>query len=693
MRAVTLLALLCGEGCGAWRLVTALLSQSAKRGVLAALHTLRASLKPASTTRSEKRPNPDTAMKKVLLFALAACFTHAAFAQASFEWRAYGGDAGGRRFSPLKEITRENVARLARAWTYHTGEIDPAVKQGRDGFAFQCTPLVVGGVMYLSTPLGRVVALDAETGKELWVHDPRLDLKRVPNYPRSRGVAYWESRSRGGAEKRVFFGTNDGRLIALDAATGRPCAGFGAGGAVDLRAGVADDFKDEKYMVTSPPAVFKDLVIVGGARLPENTPQGPRGDVRAFDARTGELVWTFHTIPRPGEFGYDTWPDGAGKNRTGVNAWGPLSVDEGRGLLFVPLGAPAYDHYGGDRKGANLFANCVVALDAATGRRRWHYQVVHHDIWDYDIPAQPALITVRRGGRSVPAVAVLTKSGFVFVFDRVTGRPLIEIKEQPVPRSAVPGEESWPTQPMPVGPPQLVRNKITRDEITNVTPESRKYCLALFDTLEHPGGAYQPFGTKPTLRFPGTLGGATWSGASFDPATGLLYTNVNELGTYGRVAPPNEPRAAWPKRFWDANEWPCQQPPWGKLVAVDVNTGRIRWDVPLGVVEELAAKGVTNTGAPNLGGSIVTAGGLVFIGGSNDKRFRAFDAATGKVLWEAKLEGSGHATPVSYRGRKSGRQFVVIAAGGGGYLSRHSADAVVAFALPAPAESGRRARR
>jgi glucose dehydrogenase len=632
-------------------------------------------------------------MKKVLLFALAACFTPAAFAQASLEWRAYGGDAGGQRFSPLKEITRENVARLERAWTYHTGEIDPAVKQGKDGFAFQCTPLVVDGVMYLSTPLNRVVALDAETGRELWKHDPQLDLKKVPNYPRSRGVAYWESRARGGVLKRIFFGTNDGRLIALDAATGGACVDFGANGEVDLRVGVADAFQDEKYMVTSPPAVFKDLVIVGGARLPENVPQGPSGDVRAFDARTGKLVWTFHTIPRPGEFGYETWPAGAGKNRTGVNAWGPLSVDEARGLLFVPLGAPAYDHFGGDRRGQNLFANCIVALDAATGRRRWHYQVVHHDIWDYDIPAQPALITVKRNGRSIPAVAVLTKSGFLFVFDRVTGRPLVEIKERPVPQSTVPGEESWPTQPMPAGPPQLVRNRITRDEITNATPESRKYCLALFDTLEHPGGAYQPFGTKPTLRFPGTLGGATWSGASFDPASGLLYTNVNELGTYGRVAPPGEPRAAWPKRFWDENQWPCQQPPWGKLVAVDVNSGRLTWDVPLGVVEELAAKGVTGTGAPNLGGSIVTAGGLVFIGGSNDKRFRAFDAATGRVLWEAKLEGSGHATPVTYRGRRAGRQFVVIAAGGGGYLSRHSADAVVAFALPAPAEGSRRARR
>jgi glucose dehydrogenase len=619
--------------------------------------------------------------RPLLLLFIAACAAPRAFAQG--EWRAYGGDAGGQRSSPLKEITRENVARLARAWTYHTGEIDADVRPGKDGFAFQCTPIVVGGVMYLSTPLNRVIALDAETGKELWFHDPKLDLKKVPNYARSRGVAYWEGRAaRGFAARRVFFGTNDGRLIALDAATGGRCADFGANGEIDLRVGVADNFQDEKYMVTSPPAVFRDLVILGGARLPENTPQGPSGDVRAFDARTGKLVWTFHTIPRPGEFGYETWPAGAGKNRTGVNAWGALSVDDARGLLFVPLGAPAYDHFGGDRKGQNLFANCIVALDAATGKRKWHYQVVHHDIWDYDIPAQPNLITVRRNGRDVPAVAVLTKSGFVFVFDRVTGKPLFEIKEQPVLKSEVPGEESWPTQPIPVAPPQLVRNRITRDEITNATPESREYCLALFDTLAHPGGAYQPFGVKPTLRFPGTLGGATWSGASFDQSSGLLFVSVNELGTYGRVAPPGEARAPWPKRFWDANEWPCHAPPWGKLMAVDLNGGGIKWSVPLGEVEELAKRGVKNTGTPNLGGSIVTAGGLVFIAGSNDKRFRAFDAATGKVLWEAQLEGSGHATPMTFQGRKSGRQFVVIAAGGGGYLSRHSADAVVAFALP-----------
>jgi quinate dehydrogenase (quinone) len=597
------------------------------------------------------------------------------------EWPSHGHDPGGQRFSPLAQITRDNVARLERAWTYHTGEIDPTVAIGRNGFAFQCTPLVVDGVLYLITPSYRVVALDAETGRERWRFDPRLALEPGGDYPRSRGVAYWEGDApRGRARQRILFGTGDGRLIALDARTGRPCPDFGRSGEVDLKAGLTDRWPDALYMVTAPPAVYGNLAMVG-ARIGEWPGQGVSGDVRAFDVRTGALAWRFHTVPRPGEFGNDTWEGESWKDRSGVNAWATISVDKERGLAFLPLGAPAHDFYGGDRKGENLFANSVVAVEAATGRRVWHYQTIHHDLWDRDIPAQPVLLTVRRAGRRVPAVAVMNKAGSIFILDRATGRPLLPVEERPVPPSRVPGEQAWPTQPVPLLPPPLVRHAITRDELTEVTPESRRFCTELFDTL-HNAGPWEPFGVEPTLRFPGLLGGATWSGGSFDPRSGLLYVNLNELGAVGWVAPPGAPRAPWPRRFWDHREWPCQKPPWGTLNAIDAGSGEVRWRVPLGFVEELAARGIDDTGAPSLGGSIVTAGGLVFIGGSNDRRFRAFDAATGKLLWTAALEGSGHATPITYRGRRSGRQFVVIAAGGGGYLSRHSADALVAFALP-----------
>ncbi len=610
----------------------------------------------------------------------------ATLAQAQ-EWHYTSGDAGGTKYSELKQIDRGNVRKLRPAWIFHTGDVSDGTKW-RTRSAFEATPLVVRGVMYVTTPFSRVIALDPETGRELWSFDPRLDRTESANLFINRGAAWWSD----GRNNRIFLGTLDGRLFSLVAETGKPDESFGASGWVDLRQGVAGDFPNQRIGMTSPPLVYKNLVICGSL-VPDGEPRGPSGDVRAYDARSGKLVWTFHTVPRGDEFGADTWPEGAREKRGGLNAWAPLSVDQGRGILFIPLTSPATDYYGGDRKGNDLFGNSLVAVDAASGKRLWHFQTVHHDTWDYDLPAQPVLVQVHKGGKTIDAVVQVTKTGFTFIFDRVTGEPVFPIEEAPVPASQTPGEQSSPTQPRPVKPPPYLRQGMTVDELTNVTPESRAYCAQLIQGAVF-GKIFTPIGLRPTVLFPGTNGGANWGGASYDPQTHTIYVNSMDVGMmYHMVARPADAEIPYRQRgsgspnsrFWDPDLLPCQQPPWGALTAIDLDQGSFRWRSVLGVVDKLIARGLPPTGAPNLGGSLTTAGGLVFIGATNDSRFRAFDKDTGKQLWVTKLPASAHASPMTFRGEKSGRQYIVVAAGGGNKYNEMFSDSLIAFALPTDA--------
>lgn len=615
----------------------------------------------------------------VLLFACTLTFGQVSAAPAQ-EWHAYGHDPGGMRFSPLQQINRSNVQRLQRAWTYELA------RTPNSGIVpFETTPLMVNDVLYFATPTGRAIALDAETGKRLWFFDPFRGAGAYARPVVNRGVAYWEGTSRvtcsgagHGEDSRIFYVAPHARLFALDAATGVPCKNFGSGGGIDLRVGVASEWPKSQYEVTSPPAIYKNLVITG-SEVQEYPSKGPSGAVRAFDVRTGKLVWTFNTVPKPGEAGHETWEGDSWKGRSGVNAWGPLSIDAEHGLLFMGIGAPSYDFYGADRKGKDLFSDSLVTLYAATGKLAWYYQTVHHDLWDIDLPSQPALVTLHHKGQEIPAVVVLSKTGFVFVFNRLTGKPLFPIEERPVPQSHLPGEATWPTQPFPPKSLRLSRISVTREDITTVTPESRKYCLETFGSIL-PGQVFNPWGLKLSLEMPGTLGGSNWWGASFDPSTGYLFANVNELGAVGEMSrqPAGYPEAyergsRWGAyaRFWDDHHNPCQQPPWGTLNAVNLNTGEVAWKVPLGVVNTLESKGITKTGVYNLGGSVATAGGLVFICATADYRFRAFDARTGKQLWVTRLEANGNATPMTYLGEKTRKQFVVIAVGPG-YLSNNT---------------------
>jgi len=610
---------------------------------------------------------------------LAACVS-----QPATDWPTYGHDPGGQRFSPLTQITPANVASLQVAWTYHMRPADATA----GGFASsELTPLVVDGAMYVTTPYRRVLALDPDTGAEIWAY-----AVPGPGQPSLRGVEYWPGN--GAISPRIFFGTRDGRLIALDARSGKPAAGFGVDGSVDLKtpavmgdAAAQGSENYPRYGLTSPPIVYRNVIITGSATQ-EFPPRGVSGAVRGWDVVTGRLLWIFNSVPLPGQPGHETWEGDSAHGRSGVNVWGFMTVDREQGIAYLPFGAPTWDRYGGDRKGANLFGTSLVAVDALTGKYLWHFQVVHHDIWDNDLQAPPMLFDVRKEGRVVPAVAIVSKNGLLFILDRRTGEPIHPVEERAVPASDVPNEQTWPTQPFPVRPPPLARNSFSADELATLTPQLHEFCANFVaQNRMRSGGPYLPVGYNVvTINFPGLQGGANWGGASFDPERGYLFVNTLDMGQVTSLVDSDGPlpvaRGPISGRFQEpSSRLMCQQPPWGRLTAVNVHSGEIVWQAVLGVSDNLP-EDMQRTGRPNVGGSIATAAGLIFIGATDDSRFRAFDSATGRELWTAKLDASAHATPITYLG-KNGRQFVVVTATGGSFLgSPVAGDAIVAFALP-----------
>jgi glucose dehydrogenase len=605
---------------------------------------------------------------------LAGLFAPVAYCQT--DWPAYGYDQSGQRFSPLKQIDTANVSKLRKAWQYGvTSDAANAATQGPP--ATEAVPIMVDGMLYTPTVNHAIVALEPESGEEIW----KYDLSKAN--ATLRGLTYWPGDKDN--PPAILAGTSEGRLIALNARTGKLVPGFGKEGVVDLRSGVTEKFPTAPYHMSSPGVIYNNLIVTG-AQGKEDDPDGPAMDVRAWDLRTGKLVWTFHTIPHPGEAGYETWPKDNWLAAGSPANWGAATVDTQRGLIFLPIGQPAAQYYGGARHGQNLFSSSIVALDANTGKVRWYFQLTHHDMWDYDAEAAPSLMEVIRDGKKIPVVVALSKPGLMFFLNRETGKSVYPWEERPVPQSDVPGEQSSPTQPFPVKPPPLARQGMKPDEVFTGEPEHEKFCRDLVAQIGgiHNEGAYTPYSSKEIrVIFPGQQGGPNYGGVSVDPTLGFVFVNSRNVGGMGRLdKTPDGDQVAYRRfsplgkgsfnaRFWDPDtEMPCQQPPWAELMAVNANTGDIAWRVPLGTSDELEAKGIHNTGAFGQGGSIATAGGLVFIAGTIDKRIRGFESRSGKLLWEAKLDAEGHTNPMTYMGR-NGKQYVVIVTSG-----------INAFALP-----------
>jgi len=608
---------------------------------------------------------------------VAFAFTAAALAvvpivqgSTSGDWPAFGNDPGGTKFSPLTQITPANVTALGVAWTYDTGE------KGGGFRGWSVTPLVIDNVMYFGTYGGKLVALNAETGVEIW----KFDLKTISASGRysPRGISYWPGDAQTPA--RVVATTTDGLLTQVNAKNGE-LVRIGEKGYVDLKIGMTDKFGGG-YNVAAPPAIVKDIAILAPA-TGEQGRYGIAGDIRGFDLKTGKERWRFHTVPQPGEANFGTWGQNGWQDRRGPGSWVNMTVDVANGLVFVPMGQPTDQNFGSSRPGSNLYSSSLLALDAASGTLKWHFQMTHHDIYDWDANAPPTLIEVRRNGATIPALAQSTKQGLLFILNRLTGEPIFGAEERPVPHLDALGDATWPTQPFPLKPVPIARTSMTREEVNKTSAESEKACKALYDKMVQ-SGPYTPYGMVPSLVFPSSEGGGSWSGASYDPTRHLIVVNTRSLGTAGELRPslssgllPSFGKVKIP--FDDPEGYPCSAPPWGELMAINADTADILWRVPLGEYQELTKRGVPKTGTPNAGGPIVTASGLIFIGSTTDQQFRGFDSATGKELRSTTLPNDAIATPLTYMGR-NGKQYVATVAGGG-------LDNFVKPALPGPRQN------